>query len=164
MSRSLNIKNLTPRKNGHFRQGYFKPQNPQKYIGDPSKIIYRSMWEKRFATYCDTNENVIAWSSENVQVPYLNPVDQVVKPYNLDFYLKVRQADGTEKQFIAEVKPSKKLLKPELPTTRVNEKRLNAHIEQMKEYAVNMYKFEAAKRWAKARGWEFILVTEKFLF
>jgi hypothetical protein len=76
----------------------------------------------------------------------------------------VKQEDGSEKQFIAEVKPAKKLLKPVLPTTRVNEKRMEAHILQMKEYAVNMYKFQAAKEWAKARGWEFIIVTENFLF
>lgn len=164
MARRLNIKDLTPRKGGMYRQGYFRPINPQKYIGDPGKIIFRSTWEKKFATYCDLNEKVIAWSSETVQVPYLNPVENAIKSYNLDFYLKVRQADGTEKQFIAEVKPAKKLLKPVLPTTRLTEKRVNAHILQMKEYAVNMYKFQAAKKWAQDRGWEFIIVTESFLF
>lgn len=164
MARRLDIKNLAPRKTGQYRQGYFLATNPQKYVGDPGKIIYRSMWEKRFCTYCDTNERVTAWGSENIQVPYLNPIDQTLKMYNLDFYLKVKQEDGSEKQFIAEVKPAKKLLKPVLPTTRVNEKRMEAHILQMKEYAVNMYKFQAAKEWAKARGWEFIIVTENFLF
>lgn len=164
MARKLDIKNLVPRKGGMYRQGYFTPANPQKYVGDAGKIIFRSTWEKKFATYCDLNEKVIAWSSETIQVPYMNPVDNVIKSYNLDFYLKVRQQDGTAKEFIAEVKPAKKLLKPILPKTRLTEKRVNAHILQMKEYAVNMYKFQAAKEWAKARGWEFILVTENFLF
>jgi hypothetical protein len=164
MARKLDIKNLVPRKNGMYRQGYFKAVNPQKYIGDPGKIIFRSAWEKRFATYCDVNEKVVAWSSESVQVPYHNPVDHTQKIYNLDFYLKVRQPDGTDKHFIAEVKPAKKLVKPVLPATRLTEKRVNAHILQMKEYAVNMYKFQAAKEWAEARGWEFIIVTENFLF
>lgn len=164
MARRLNIKDLVPRKGGMYRQGYFKPVNPQKYVGDPGKIIFRSTWEKKFATYCDLNDKIVAWSSETIQVPYLNPVEGATRLYNLDFYLKVQQEDGNVKHFIAEVKPAKKLLKPVLPKNRLSEKRVEAHILQMREYAVNMAKFHAAKEWAKARGWEFIIVTENFLF
>lgn len=164
MARSLNIKNLVPRKNGMYKQGYFKPTNPHKYVGDPSKIIFRSSWEKRFATYCDVNDRIVAWSSETIQIPYHNPVEGVMKTYNLDYYIKVKRDDGTLKEYIVEVKPVKKLEKPELPQGRITEKRMNDHIYQMKEYAVNMYKFQAAKEWAASRGWEFIVVTENFLF
>ena len=49
---------LKPRK-GRIRQGYFTPKNPEKYKGDPTNIIYRSGWEFKFFSYCDTNESVI---------------------------------------------------------------------------------------------------------
>lgn len=163
MGRTLNIKNLVPRK-GNYRQGYFNPLNPQKYVGDPGKIIFRSSWEKKFATFCDLNEKVLAWSSETIQIPYQNPVEGGTKTYNIDFYLKIRKEDGSIKEYIAEVKPSKKLNKPQLTGSRINEKRMNAHIVQMKEYAINMHKFQAAQEWARARGWDFIIITENFLF
>jgi len=164
MARRLNIKNLVPRKNAATRQGYFVATNPSKYIGDSSKIIYRSGWEKKFCTFCDLNERVLAWSSETVKIPYLHPIDGTMKPYNVDFYMKIVKNDGLVKEYIAEVKPAKKLIKPELPSSRINEKRMNAHIEQTKEYLINMHKFAAAKKWAEDRGWEFIIVTESFLF
>ena len=164
MARSLNIKNLVPRKDSGYRQGYYRVVNIEKYIGDFNKVIYRSSWEKKMMTFCDMNENVIKWSSETIQVPYFNPVDNATKTYNLDFFFQIRQNDGTVKNIIAEVKPSKKLEKPILPTTRLNEKRIQAHNYQMKEYVINMYKFQAAKKWAEDRGWEFTIITEKFLY
>jgi hypothetical protein len=164
MARKLDIKNLVPRKNSGYRQGYFKPIYPEKYVGDSGKIIYRSSWEKKFMTFCDVNEKVVAWASETIQVPYLSPIDGAVKTYNLDFYFKVREEDGSCKDYIAEIKPAKKLEKPVLPNSRLTEKRVEAHNYQMKEYITNMYKFQAAKQWAEERGWEFMLITENFLY
>jgi hypothetical protein len=164
MARKLDIKTLVPRKNAATKQGYYKPINPAKYVGDPSKIIYRSSWEKKMCTFCDINEKVLAWSSETIQVPYVNPIENSTRAYNLDFYLKIVKEDGSIKEYIAEVKPAKKLIKPILPTTRVTEKRMNDHIIQSKEYIINMHKFDAAKKWAEARGWDFIIITEAFLF
>ena len=164
MGRSLNIKNLLPRKNAATKQGYYKIIYPEKYVGDYSKIIFRSSWEQKFATFCDINAQVVKWSSESIQIPYLHPIQNKTCIYNLDFYMKVRQADGTFTEFIIEVKPSKKLEKPTLPTSRLTEKRILAHNEQMKEYAINMHKFQTAKKWAEDRGWQFMIVTEKFLY
>ena len=164
MARSLNIKSLVPRKNAATRQGYFKPNNPQKYLGDVNKIIYRSGWEKQFCTFCDINDRVLSWSSESIQVPYTHPIEGKTKPYNVDFYLKIKKDTGEIMEYIAEVKPAKKLLKPVMPRTKINEKRMTAHIEQTKEYLINMHKFQAAKQWAAERGWEFIIITEAFLY
>ena len=164
MARKLNIKNLVPRKNGHFRQGYFVPCYPEKYIGDANKIIFRSGYEHKFATFCDTNDGVIAWSSETVQVPYVHPIEKIVRPYNIDFYVKIRQQDNTYKEYIVEVKPAKQLKAPQAPTGAVNEKRILAYHTQVKNYLINLAKFNAAKAYAKDRGWEFVVVTEVFLF
>ncbi len=163
MGRRLNIKNLVPRKDAQYRQGYYQLINPAKYVGDPSKIIFRSGWEKRFATYCDVNERILKWSSEPLQIPYLHPVDGVMKPYNVDFYVKVKSGDET-KEFIVEVKPAKQLKPPVRPSGRITEKRMNDYTSQMTTYLTNLAKFQAAREYARSRGWEFVIVTEHFIF
>ena len=35
--------------------GKYQPKNPKKYIGNLSRIHYRSLWERKFMVYCDTN-------------------------------------------------------------------------------------------------------------
>jgi len=162
--RRLNIKNLTPRKDALYKQGYYNLLNPQKYIGDPHKIIFRSSWEKRFAMYCDTNERILAWSSEPMEIPYLNPVDREVKPYNVDFYVRVDQGEGKHKEYIIEVKPSRQLQQPQAPMGRITEKKMESYTNAMKTYLVNLAKFKAAKDFATGRGWDFVVVTESFIF
>jgi len=164
MARKLNIKNLVPRKDSQYRQGYYRILNSEKYIGDYHKIIYRSSWELKFCKFCDLNEKVLKWSSESIQVPYLNPLEGSMKTYNVDFYMKVLKDNGEIKEYIVEVKPAKKLEKPKAPRIRLNEKKMNSHIAATKEYLINMHKFDAAKKWATDRGWEFIIVSEQFLF
>ena len=162
--RSLNIKNLVPRKNGQYKQGYYSLINPLKYLGDPNKIIFRSSYEKKFAVYCDTNERILSWSSEPVQIPYFHPIDQVVRPYNVDFYIKLKEAEDKFSQYIIEVKPARQLIKPNAPTGRINEKKMNSYNNALKSYLINMTKFAAAKTYAENRGWKFLIVTEQFLF
>ena len=163
MRTKLNIKNLTPRKDSQYKQGYYKLVNPEKYLGDPQKIIFRSSWEKRFATYCDHHSRILLWSSEPMQIPYLNPLDGVVKPYNVDFYVRVQTENGY-KEYIVEVKPSRQLQQPQYPTGRITEKKMTSYTNAMKSYLVNIAKFKAAKDYALTRGWEFIVVTENFIF
>ena len=163
MARKLNIKSLAP-KNTNYRQGYYKPANPEKYLGDLNKIIFRSAWERKFAVYCDSEPKVLAWSSEPVAVPYFHPVLKTMKPYYVDFYMKTLQDDNSTKEFIVEVKPSKKLIAPMLPEGRVTQKRADAFKKQAEEYMINLHKFDAAKKYAESRGWSFILVTERFHF
>ena len=54
----MSIKNNKPTKNSAYRQGYFKPQYPVKYIGT-GDIIFRSSWEHKFMVWCDNNEKVL---------------------------------------------------------------------------------------------------------
>ena len=58
---------------GH--KGRFRPKNPGKYKGDPSNIIYRSLWEFKFFRYVDLHPDIIWWQSEEVIVPYYSPID-----------------------------------------------------------------------------------------
>ena len=50
-------------------KGIYRPSNPKKYKGDPQNIIYRSLWERKFMNYCDLNENILEWASEEFGFP-----------------------------------------------------------------------------------------------
>ena len=51
-------------------KGYFKPINSFKYLGNPTNIIYRSLWEMKLMAYLDKHPDVIGWASEEVCIPY----------------------------------------------------------------------------------------------
>jgi hypothetical protein len=45
-------------------KGRFIPKNPQKYIGDSTKIIGRSSWEFMLFKWLDSTPAVMRWASE----------------------------------------------------------------------------------------------------
>ena len=71
-------------------KGRFQPSNIEKYRGDHRNIIYRSLWERKFMVYCDRNENILEWGSEEIVIPYRSPLDGRIHRYFPDFYIKVR--------------------------------------------------------------------------
>ena len=93
-------------------KGKFRPQNPHKYNGDPTNIIYRSSWELKLMKYCDTTKAIVEWGSEEISIPYYSPVDGRMHRDYPDFYMKVRQKDKSLKKFIIVVKPKKDLKPP----------------------------------------------------
>ena len=74
-----------------YYKGKFNPERPNKYKGNVRNIIYRSGWERRFMIYCDRNENVVEWGSEEIAIPYQSPLDGKIHRYYPDFYVKVKQ-------------------------------------------------------------------------
>ncbi len=163
MNRKLKIKDLAPRANSVYKQGYYHLFNSNKYIGDPAKVIFRSSYEQKFASYCDLNDRVIAWSSEPFEIKYMHPIQKKIKPYNVDFYVKIQTGEDTFNEYLVEVKPLRQLQPPSKPVKRLTEKKMTAYTNQLKTYMINLAKFDAAKTFANNRGWEFIVVTEKFL-
>ena len=161
------IKSNKPSHKSGFRQGYYKLVNTEKYIGDTSQIIYRSSWEHRFCVYCDTNENVIRWSSEPVGIKYVSPLDNPAgnktHTYYVDFYLRVKEGDN-EVDYLAEVKPEASLTKPLLEGQKITTKKIKNYNYALKTWLVNRAKFSAAKLFAAERGYKFVIVTEDFLF
>ena len=71
--------------------GLYKPLNPKKYRGNPSRIVYRSLWEKKYMKYCDTTPGILEWGSEEIIIPYISPIDKRPHRYYPDFYIKVRE-------------------------------------------------------------------------
>ena len=69
-------------------KGIYRPSNPKKYKGDSKNIVYRSLWERKFMNYCDLNENILEWASEEFWVPYCDPTTNRVRRYFPDFFIK----------------------------------------------------------------------------
>jgi hypothetical protein len=141
-----------------FHKRKFTPVNKEKYAGDVNNIIMRSSWETRFASWCDRNPSVVRWSSEETIVPYLCPTDNKVHRYFIDFKIRVQAKDGTTKTYLIEVKPLKQTKPPEYPG-RKTQKYLTESIMFVK----NQAKWKAASEYAKDRGYEFKIITEKEL-
>lgn len=143
----------------NFKQGFFKPKNPSKYIGDPTNIVYRSGWEKRVMDWCDTNSNVIRWGSEEIVIPYVSPVDGRVHRYFTDFYVEAVGRDGGVRKMILEVKPAAQTQPPAQP-----KRKTKRYISEVVTYGVNQAKWKAAKEYCDDKGWEFSVITEQDLF
>ena len=47
-----------------YKQGFYYPKNPNKYVGDVDNIVYRSSWELRVFKWMDDNPSVLEWASE----------------------------------------------------------------------------------------------------
>jgi hypothetical protein len=156
----MNIKSNKPSKKSKYKQNYYYPINPIKYVG-PYPIICRSSWETKFCMYCDNNESIIQWTSESIQIRYYNPKDEKYHTYFPDFLIKVQKSSGV-KYFLVEVKPFKETLRPVMPK-RKTVKSVKSYKYKVDTYIKNFYKSKAATKYAKERGWEFIFITEKFL-
>ena len=139
-------------------KGRYNPVNPKKYKGNPQNIIYRSLWERKFMVYCDTNDKVLEWGSEEIIIPYISPWDGKVHRYFPDFYIKVKQSDGNLKKFIIEVKP-KKQTRPPKPVVRKTKRWIN----EVRTFGINEAKWKHATKWCKDNDMEFKILTEEEL-
>ena len=133
--------------------GKYKPKNLNKYRGDPDKVTYRSHWEKLCFLWCDRNPDIKYWSSEETVVPYFWDIDKRYHRYFVD--LKITFNNG--KTILVEIKPAKETEPPK------NANKSKRYIGEAMAYVKNMNKWEAANAYAKDRGWEFQIWTEKTL-
>ena len=140
------------------RVGKYRVQNKEKYVADLQECEYRSSWELRYMKYLDRQPNVLEWASENVIIPYYNPVEKKTRRYFVDFYVKVRTTEGFIKKYIIEIKPFSQCNPP-----KKQKRTSNGYRSALKAYIRNQAKWKAAKKWADRRGWEFIVITEKEL-
>ena len=139
-------------------KGKYQPSYPKKYKGDHTNIIYRSLWERKFMRYCDLNENILEWGSEEIVVPYRSPVDNRYHRYFPDFYIKYKDNNGKIKKSIIEIKPYKQCIEP-----KVQKRKTKGYIYEVVEYAKNQAKWTAAREWCLDRGYEFKVLTENEL-
>jgi hypothetical protein len=136
-------------------KGKYKPQNSHKYIGDFNNIIYRSLWERKFMVFCDLNENVLKWGSEEIYVPYVSPIDNKIHRYFIDFFVEMKTKNGTEK-YLIEVKPFKKCHPP-------IQRNSSKYVQELNEWKVNTSKWKSATNFAQKNDLKFKILTEKEL-
>lgn len=146
---------LSTKKNSKYTQGVFIPKNIDKFIG--TKAFYRSSLELRFMKFCDVNENVLKWGSENVIIPYINPLDNKMHRYFVDNFVMIKEGNTTKK-YLVEIKPSSQLNPPK---TKYR-KKSNLIYEQTM-WVTNQAKWHAAREWCGKKGLTFIIITEKQL-
>ena len=142
---------------GESLKSKYKPNHPKKYKGDYTNIICRSSWERRFCAWCDLNENIIEWGSEEFWIPYRAP-DGRTRRYFPDFIIKVKENTGDIKTYVIEVKPKKQTTPPK-PKKRVTK----SYLYECRTFAINEAKWKAASEWCKDRKIEFKIITEQEL-
>lgn len=134
--------------------GKYRPINPKKYKGDVTKIVYRSLWERHCFKWADNNPDVVQWRSEEDVIPYFYDVDKKYHRYFMD--LRVTYSNG--KTVLIEIKPDKETRPPEYKGRKTKR-----YISEGLTYVKNMNKWEAAREYAKDRGWGFEIWTEHTL-
>jgi hypothetical protein len=150
------IKTLKPTLNSKFKQGYYPIEECKKYFGK-GPIIYRSAWEKMFCDYCEKNQQIKTWTSENVRIPYEDRSDGSYHDYYPDFLITTI----TGLTILIEVKPEAQIKLPEKPKI-LSSKRIKRFETEYETFRINMLKFSAAKKYCDTKGWVFRILTESF--
>ena len=140
-------------------KGKFQPRNPQKYLGDPTNIVYRSSWELKFMGWLDDHPGVLQWGSEELIIPYRSPIDNRIHRYFPDFIIKKKTQDGKIDTVIVEIKPSAQTKPPTVQTGKPNKR----YINEVATWGINSSKWNAATNYCKDRGWKFEIITEREL-
>ena len=109
-------------------------------------------------TFCDRNNSVIEWGSEEVVIPYRSPIDGRVHRYYVDFYIKVRTKTNEIKKYLIEVKPKNQTVPP--PPAK---KQTKTYKDKVLTFLKNQAKWEAANDWCEDRQMQFLILTEDHL-
>jgi len=143
-------------------KGKFKPKNPNKYKGNPTNIIYRSLLERRFMVYLDNTPSVLQWSSEEITIPYVSPLDNRVHRYFPDFYMKYKNKDAVIVEDLIEIKPSK-YCKPPDPKRKLTKtgRTSKRYLKEVNTYIINDAKWQQAVKFCEERKWGWRIITEK---
>lgn len=152
---------INPNNKRGWKQGYYVPHNPQKFIGILNKIgvPYRSSLELKFMQMLDSNIDVLRWTYEHEQtcIPYYDPIRQKSRTYHPDFYMECI-VKGKLVTFLIEVKPLSETIYPDKSKFKSKE----AYKRQLAVNALVEVKRRAAVTFCKERGWKYLFVTEKF--
>ena len=108
----------------------------------------------------DENPSVLAWSSEEHIIPYIDPMTGRVRRYFPDFWVRVRTVTGQIEEHLIEVKPAAQTVPPKKPKSKKPTKR---YIEEVRTWGTNSSKWEAAEKFCAKKGWKFQIITEKHL-
>lgn len=146
-----------------WKQNLYTLKNPEKYLGDSRKLIYKSSWEEEAFKVCDNNPYVLEWAYEFIIIPYVIPNQRnpngtpKVKRYIPDLYVMSDDGTGKISRKIIEIKPLNQ-------TRKSRSKNSRTRLYENNVYMINQLKWSAARAYCEQRGIEFIITTEKELF
>lgn len=135
-------------------KGKYTIKNTSKYLGDPTKVVYRSLWERQAFKWCENNPRVKKWNSEEIVIPYKCKTDGKLHRYFVDLLVEL---DNRE-IILVEIKPKKETVAPKEPARKTKR-----YIREVMTYAKNTSKWTAADQYAKHKGWKFQVWTEDTL-
>jgi hypothetical protein len=104
--------------------------------------------------YCDLNQDIEFWASEELPVRYYSPLDKKWHRYFPDFVVKT----CNNEKFMIEIKPSRQAVKPKPP-----KKKTKSYMRESFEYIKNQAKWSAAREYCSDNGMKFKIITEKDL-
>lgn len=135
-------------------RGKYTVKDTSKYLGDPKKVRFLSMWEYSLMKYLDACPSVVKWCSEDVIIDYICGTDGQQHKYMIDFYIIL----DSGKKLLIEVKPYKQTQEP-----KGKKRRTKAYLNECLVYVKNTSKWAAAKKFAELNGAEFQIWTENEL-
>ena len=94
-------------------KGKYTIKDTKKYLGDPTKVTYRSLWERQAFKWCENNPRVKRWNSEEIVVPYKCKTDGKLHRYFVDLLVEFDNKDI----ILVEIKPKKETVAPKKPAT-----------------------------------------------
>jgi hypothetical protein len=142
---------------GKFKQGFYRVINESKYIGDLSKVYYRSSWEYRVMLYMDVSKAIAKWSSEELIINYVG-IDNKPHRYFPDIYCEL--ADG--RKYVIEIKPKRDtVIYSGNTSSPKGQKRLAESVITME---TNRLKWEACREWCRINSIVFMVWTEDEIF
>ena len=108
--------------------------------------------------YLDSHPGIIQWSSEEVIIPYVSPMDNKIHRYFPDFWVKLKDSNSKINTMLVEIKPAREVSPP-----IIKEKVTRQYAREVMTYGINSAKWKAAERFCKDRSWQFKILTEKEL-
>ena len=135
-----------------FAQGLYKVMNPRKYVGKKPPR-YRSSWEWHFMKFCDDNDHILQWASEEITIPYRHPLTGKMTVYIPDFLITYQGANGKTVAELIEIKPRKQSIIEGKQSSK-----------DRAIVAINYAKWDMATKWARSNGMSFRVITEDDIF
>jgi hypothetical protein len=135
-----------------WAQGFYDVVNREKYVGT-NRPRYRSGWELSFMKFCDTNNHILQWASEAIQIPYRHPLTGKQTIYVPDFFITYRTKNNTVRAELIEIKPKKQ---------SVVESKMSSRDRAV--VAINYAKWAAAEAWCRRQSITFRVITEDQMF
>jgi hypothetical protein len=91
--------------------------------------------------------------SEEIKIPYFNPVKRKPANYYPDFYVELTDKNGNKRRELIEVKPKSQV-----------DEQVKENTYAKLQRAINYAKWQAACVWCKERDINFRIITESQIF